>query len=136
MNNSDLQLRYVSRIPTEPKLGYSERAKITYYKKKVKWAEFTNRLGLVRKCNNPDIRFCVSHEVEGHVLYLNVLIKDQDGKLLKNISERITVCNVLIAKGKLSFSKPPATDSKGIRSDRYATRVMRSKTNDMAIDHQ
>ena len=44
--------------------------------------------------------------------------------------------NVPIAKGKLSFSKPPTIDSNGISSDRYATRVIRSTTNDMTIAHQ
>ena len=41
-----------------------------------------------------------------------------------------------IAQEKSSFGSPSKTDSKGIGSDRYATRVLNCTTNDMAIAHQ
>ena len=101
---------------------------MTYYKKKAEHFEFTDRLELCRKCNDTEIKFCQSHEVEDCVLYINISVKDEKGTLIKIISKKTTVTDVPDPQGKLRFNRPSSTDSKGIRSYRYATRVINSSS--------
>ena len=63
-------------------------------------------------------------------------IKDTVVKLVKTLADRVTVNNVPIPQGILRVNIPPSTTLKVIISDRNATRILNSVTNDMDIAHQ
>ena len=93
-------------------------------------------MGLCRKYNYPEIRFCQSHEIEDCVLYINISVKHEKGTFIEIASNQVRVTNIPNQQGKQRFNRPSSTDSKVISSYRYATRRIESATNDIVVEHQ